>query len=192
MTGTRQKIMTATNELFRRQGYSATSMKDISSASGATIGSIYHHFPGGKDDLTAEVITSTGRTYRELFDAIAAEAGDPATAVVSFFDGAADLLESSDFLDPCPIGGIAREVASTNERLRQAADAAITSWITAMAGLLRQNSADSETADELGWLFVAAIEGAFIVARTQRSVAPMRAAGRRLHPLVSASVTAAP
>ena len=53
MTGTRERIVTATNELFRRRGYNGTSLKDVTVASGATTGSLYHFFPGGKAELAA-------------------------------------------------------------------------------------------------------------------------------------------
>ena len=76
MVGTRDRIIAATNELFRRTGYNATSLSQISKASGATIGSIYHFFPGGKDALTVEVIRSTGLVYRDLFTLMMDQAPD--------------------------------------------------------------------------------------------------------------------
>ena len=105
MVGTRDRIIAATNELFRRTGYNATSLSQISKASGATIGSIYHFFPGGKDALTVEVIRSTGLAYRDLFTLMMDQAPDVPSGFAAFFDGAADVLVESDYLDPCPIGG---------------------------------------------------------------------------------------
>ena len=116
--------MVATNELFRRHGYNGTSLSQISHASGATIGSIYHFFPGGKEALALAVIDATGDVYRELFESIVAEAESPWAAFIDFFTSAATALEETDFIDPCPIGTIAREVASSNEPLRQAAERA--------------------------------------------------------------------
>ena len=77
MALTRDRIMVATNELFRRHGYNGTSLSQISHASGATIGSIYHFFPGGKEALALAVIDATGDVYRELFESIVAEAESP-------------------------------------------------------------------------------------------------------------------
>ena len=118
MAGTRDRIIVATNELFRRYGYNGTTLTQISEASAATIGSIYHFFPGGKEALAVAVVETTGAVYRELFESIVAEADDAAAAYVDFFNGAAAVLEESDFIDPCPIGTIAREVANTSEPLR--------------------------------------------------------------------------
>ena len=67
MATTEDRIIAATNELFRHHGYNGTSLKQISEASGATIGSIYHFFPGGKEALGVAVVEATGSVYRELF-----------------------------------------------------------------------------------------------------------------------------
>ena len=114
MATTRDRIVVATNELFRRYGYNGTSLSQISEASGATIGSIYHFFPGGKEALAVAVIDTTGSVYRQLFESIVADASDTASAYANFFVGAAIVLEESDFIDPCPIGTVAREVANTS------------------------------------------------------------------------------
>jgi len=108
MHTTRERILVATNELFRVHGYNGTSLSQISKASDATMGSIYHFFPGGKEELTVAVIESTGATYRTLFDEIAAAAATPIAAIGDFFEGAASVLEATDYLDLCPIGTIAR------------------------------------------------------------------------------------
>ena len=87
MVDTRDRIIVATNELFRRHGYNGTTLTQISEASAATIGSIYHFFPGGKEALAVAVIEATGAVYRELFESIVAEADGPAAAYVDFFTG---------------------------------------------------------------------------------------------------------
>ena len=89
MPTTRARIVTATTELFRRQGFNGTSMAEITHAAGATTGSLYHFFPGGKHQLAMEVIETSGAAYRELFEMIADAATDPVSAVGDFFEGAA-------------------------------------------------------------------------------------------------------
>lgn len=184
MAETRDRIIVATNELFRRHGFNGTSLKQISEAANATMGSIYHFFPGGKEALGVAVIQSTGAIYRELFELIAAQSSDPAAAYVDFFDGAAAILEESDYIDPCPIGTIAREVANTSEPLRVAASGAFGSWIDAATAHLIGAGIEPDHAAELAQVFVATIEGMFVLSRTQRSTAPLKAAGRSLSELV--------
>lgn len=132
MIGTRDRFIASTLELFRRQGYNGTSLSQVTAATGAPTGSLYHHFKGGKEELTVAVMEAAGAAYGELLVAIWDAESDPVSAVSAFFEGAAAVLEESDFIDPCPIGTVAREVASTNDVLRQAALAAFEEWIAAV------------------------------------------------------------
>lgn len=185
---TRGRIITATNELFRLHGYNGTSLSAISKASGATTGSIYHFFPGGKEELAVAVIATTGSVYRELFETIVADAADTEAGFVSFFEGAAMVLIESDFIDPCPIGTIAREVASTNEPLRQAAEAVFKSWVGSATEVLLQAGVGEQRAADLAALFVTTTEGSFVVCRAMRSTEPLQAVSRLVAPLVATSV----
>ena len=63
MTDTRQRLVTAGADLFRHQGYAGTGVKQIVTAAQAPFGSMYHHFPGGKEELGAEAIRSSGALY---------------------------------------------------------------------------------------------------------------------------------
>ena len=190
MTGTRERIVTATNELFRRRGYNGTSLKDVTVASGATTGSLYHFFPGGKAELAAAVVRETGATYRELFEAIAAEAAGPVEAIGDFFDGAAAVLEETDYIDVCPIGTVAREVASVDADLRAAADEAFTSWIDSAARHLERVGVGPDRARELATALVAGLEGGFVLARSRRDAELLRTVGRQMQQLVASELAA--
>jgi AcrR family transcriptional regulator len=184
MADTRYRIIVATNELFRHHAYNGTSLKQISEISGATIGSIYHFFPGGKEALAVEVIATTGAVYRELLESIIADANGPARAYADFFDGAAAVLVETNFIDPCPIGTVAREVASTSEPIRLAASSVFASWARVASDHLRGAGISTVIADQLATMFVATVEGAFVLSRTHRSVEPLAAAGRVISSLV--------
>jgi hypothetical protein len=127
--------------------------------------------------------------YRQLFELIADSAPDLTTAIGAFFDAAAVTLEETDFIDPCPIGGVAREVASTHEPLRRATDAVFASWVDAAADRFAAAGLDTATAQELGATLVAAIEGGFVLARTARDGDRLRAIGRQMTRLVDATLT---
>ena len=188
MASTRDRIITATAELFRRQGYNGTSLKQVTLAAGAPFGSLYHGFPGGKEELAEVVIEASGAAYRELFEVIADAAPDIATGIGDFFDGAALVLEETGYIDACPIGTVALEVASTNDRLRQATDRVFASWVEAATERLLAAGIARDDADDLAQVMVAAIEGGFMLSRAARSPGPMRAAGRQVRRLVAAAV----
>jgi len=129
---TRDRIVYASAELLRRQGYAGTGLKQIASEAQAPFGSLYHFFPGGKEQLAEEVLRTGGRFFLALYEAFAAAAPDLPTAVRDFFAGAAQTLENTDFADACPIATVAGEVASTNEVLRQATADVFESWLAAV------------------------------------------------------------
>ena len=190
MAGTRDRITATTNELFRRRGYHGTSLKDVVSGSGATTGSLYHFFPEGKVELAEAVLLESGAAYQALFEAIYDEAGQPAEAVQAFFDGAASVLEETDFIDLCPIGTVASEVASTDERLRRATAQVFSSWQASLSSRLEDAGCSSGDAGELATTLIATLEGSFMLARAHRDADLVRTAGRRIRPLLESARSA--
>ena len=185
---TRDRIVTTTAELFRRQGYNGTGVKQIVATANAPFGSLYHFFPGGKEQLGSEVIRWSGDMYLQLIEAIFDPAPDVATAVSDFFRGAAEHLRETDYADACPIATVALEVASTNEPLRQATAAVFESWITAAAERLAAAGIADSTARELAICALAALEGAFILSRATRNAEPVEIAGATMTAAVRAAL----
>src|ERR1700684_1952506 len=104
---TRDRIVQSSAELFRRQGFAGTGVKQIVAEASAPFGSLYHFFPGGKEQLGEEVIRSSGALYLQLFATVAAGASDVLDAIQDFFDGAAQTLLETDYADACPIATVA-------------------------------------------------------------------------------------
>ena len=177
MASTRERVLDTTAELFRRYGYTGTGMKQIVAAAGAPFGSLYHHFPGGKEQLGGEVVRRAGRMYFELFEAIYDGAPDPASGIEDFFAGAAEVLRETDYADACPIATVALEVASTNELLRRATAEVFESWISGAASRFAAAGIPEDEARELAISVLAALEGAFVLSRALRSTDPVEIAG---------------
>ncbi len=188
MEPTRDRIVTAASELFRRRGFNGTSVKDVTVVAQVTMGSLYHFFPDGKEQLTAEVLRSTGAVYLELFEAIAADAGDIGRAVRQFFDGAAEVLAVTDYIDICPIGSIAREVASTNEVLRVTCAEVFASWHVALSGHLRDAGLTPAVTRRTAAAVIASLEGGFILSRATRDPQPLHDVGIVMRGVVDAAV----
>ena len=128
-TTTRDRLIWASAELFRRQGYTGTGVKQIVEAAGAPFGSMYHFFPDGKEELGAETIRWSGAMYGQLIDLFYEAGADPVVATRRFFEAAADTVRDTDYADACPIATVALEVASTSEPLRQATADVFESWL---------------------------------------------------------------
>lgn len=182
---TRQRILVATNELFRRQGYNGTSLSQVVKTSGATTGSVYHFFPGGKAELAAEVLRTSGLAYQELVMAILDAAPDLATGMTDAFAAASTLMEETDFIDPCPIGTIAREVASTHDPLRVVANEVMRGWVDALTQLLLQAGGRPDRSAAIASLVITSIEGGFVMTRAARDTTHFREVGEMLSEVVA-------
>lgn len=183
---TRTRIISATNELFRRHGYNGTGLAAIGRLANATTGSIYHFFPGGKSELARAVVIETGSAYGELFALVSLEnPNNPAEGVRAFFNGAADVLAEDGYIDPCPIGTVAREVASSDEELRQATAIVFSSWAELLARQIAGAENPGPKAVEVANAVLGMLEGGFIIARARQDSQILRVMGDQAADLVA-------
>jgi AcrR family transcriptional regulator len=188
-TGTRDRILDTTAELFRERGYAGTGLKAISTSAGAPFGSVYHHFPGGKDELAAAALRRSAAGYAARVGGVLAELPDDVVGAVRHaFDAAARTLEDTDYADACPIATVALEVASTNEPLRQVTAEIFEGWLASLDLLFAAAGADASTARRLATLFLAALEGGFLLCRAAKDPAPMRLLGGSVAATVAAAL----
>lgn len=188
---TRERIVYAGAEIFRRQGYAGTGIKHIAAHADATLGSIYHFFPGGKDQLADEVLRTAGSFFLALYEAIAAAAPDLPSGVRDFFAGAAETLETTGYADACPIATVAGDIASTNPLLRETTAEVFESWLTALAQDAVEAGIAPEQARPLALSVLALLEGAFLLSRSLRSLEPMVACGEAAVGLVENAIAQA-
>jgi AcrR family transcriptional regulator len=176
-TDTRERLVDASSRLFQRQGLAGTGIKQILSEANAQFSSLYHHFPGGKDELAADVIRTSGRHYQQLVETIWDAAPDVVTGVNAMFDGAATVLEATDYAHACPIATVALEVACTNEPLRVATTEVFDAWIQSGTDRFTASGMEAAPGRQLALSIIALLEGAFVLCRATRSTEPMVSAG---------------
>jgi AcrR family transcriptional regulator len=179
---TRESILTAAAELMRRKGYGAVGMKDIAEASGAPIGSLYHHFRGGKVQIAREALINAGAAYALLIPSIIDGHTDLGEAVDAVFTQAADDMAGTGFANMCPVASVAAEVADTVEELREASAKVFAAWIDGGSAYFASRGLDEWQARQVTLALIGALEGAFVLGRTLRSTEPLLAAGRALSP----------
>jgi AcrR family transcriptional regulator len=175
---TRDRLIEASATLFGRQGYVGTGVKQIVETAGAPFGSMYHFFPNGKEELGAETIRWSGAIYGQLIDLFYEPGGDPVVATRRFFDGAAETLRDTDYVDACPIATVALEIASTSEPLRRATADVFESWLSNLTRRFVELGLTKAQARNLSVSLFCLLEGAFILARATRDHAHVRTAGR--------------
>jgi TetR/AcrR family transcriptional repressor of lmrAB and yxaGH operons len=177
MNDTRERLLVTGERLFRTQGYSGTGLKQLAQEADAPWSSMYHFFPGGKQQLGAEVVRFAAERYAALIAKAFAVFPDPADAVAAMFKGEAKLLAESRFRNGCPVAAVTLDVASTVEELRQPCAEAFDLWIGAIARGLGATGLPAKEARTLASYVLSSLEGAILLSRAEHSVAPLERTG---------------
>ena len=176
--GTRDRIVSAAAEGFARRGYAGTGLKAILTASHAPFGSLYHFFPGGKEELGAAAIRMSGATYRELVESFFPPGADVVAATSEFFAAGAEMLVATEYADACPIATITLETASESEAMRIASAEVLESWLAVLQARLVEAGVEAESARDIAVELFCAVEGAFLHCRATRTTEALAAVGR--------------
>ena len=187
---TRTRLVESAAALFRRNGYAATGVKAVLADAAAPYGSLYHWFPGGKQQLGVAAIEYGGERYRQLIESVYPENKGVVEATTASFRLAARLLEESDFDYSCPIATIALEVASSDEAMRVAAADSFESWLKVLEDRFAGAGIPKRAARDVAVQVFALMEGALLLARTTRTTKPMITAGKVAASTVSAALEA--
>jgi len=176
--------------LMRKHGVEGTSFSDVIERSGAPRGSIYHHFPAGKAQLIEEATRYAGDFIASGL-AAALQEDDPVKAVGEFVAGWTAVVRRSDFTAGCPVVAAALEGERT-PGARRAAAGAFSRWQQILSAALAPHLADARRAGSLATLLIAAIEGAVVLARAERSSEPLERVGAELERLLAGAIEARP
>lgn len=187
VSDSRRRIEAAAAGLLARHGYHGFGLKALSEAAGLPYGSIYHHFPGGKEEIAVAAVTGTGTLIGRM---IAEAPPDAVGTTERLFAFMARKLERSDWADGCPVGTPGLDGASDVEAVRAACVAAFDSFEHAYARLLTELGVPPADAESLATTVVAAYEGATLLARVRRSDAPLRTVAAAVETLIRAAVGA--
>jgi TetR/AcrR family transcriptional regulator, lmrAB and yxaGH operons repressor len=157
--------------LFGARGLSATSFSDVLADSGAPRGSIYHHFPGGKKQLAADAIRWTSEQV--LAHIGACPGGSPREVLAWFIDLWRQSVAASGGTSGCPVAGIAIDTDNTDNDLMDAARTAFSDWTATLASQLQAAGVPVQRAGPMATATLAAMEGALILCRAERSSQPL-------------------
>src|SRR6266511_934567 len=168
---TRQRVVRTAAELFRRQGYHATGLNQILTASRAPKGSLYFHFPGGKEQMAVEAVAASG------------------TEMCAYIrDPLATQLMTSGYLDGCPVAAVAQDAAGASEPIRTACAQAYATWLDAIEAALRGWGMQAERSALLAAVVLSSVEGALLLARVQCDTGPLRAVTDHLIEFITAAI----
>jgi TetR/AcrR family transcriptional regulator, lmrAB and yxaGH operons repressor len=175
-TDSKEKTLAAAALLFRRRGFHGTALHDVLAAAGSPRGSLYFHFPGGKEQIGEAALDLAGEAVRSRIEQAAEASPNAETFLTGIARAMAADLEQSDFCNGCPIATTALETAAQSDVLRAAARRAFQSWEQEVARGLTRFGAKPDDAAISATTILSQIEGALLLARTYRSIEPLRRA----------------
>lgn len=181
-TGTKERMTASAVALLREQGVTGVTIDAVLARSGAPRGSVYHHFPGGRTEL----LLTAGQTASDFITALLREAvgaGDPAQALEAFAAFWKASLETSDYRAGCPIVALAvsgRADQGTDDLARET----FRHWQEQLDALFRAQGRDADESAALATLVVAALEGAVVLCKAERSADPLDRVTQQLQRLL--------
>jgi AcrR family transcriptional regulator len=174
----RLRLLDAAEEILREVGMAGAGIKDVVARSGAPIGSLYHYFPGGKTQLVSESLQIHAEKSHRLLEHFFDGRRTAAAALRLLFDTAADAFERAGAFKGCAIGAVALDLMPQDSALREICRSTFDGWAALIAPRLPFPSARARHASAV--TVVAALEGAFVLAKAARSGEPFRQVGECL------------
>jgi len=171
-------MLTAAETLMREQGLAGAGIHQIVKLSRAPIGSVYHHFPGGKTQYASEALEKHGERAQTLLVAAFDSKKPIEQRLRLFFRNAAQVFEAQGARKGCAIGAVALDLGPRDEKLREVCNGVFAAWIDDIEPHLPWRNAKARRRFALA--IVTALEGAFVLGRAQKSGEPFIAAGECL------------
>jgi AcrR family transcriptional regulator len=148
-------------EVFREHGYEGASLSLISKATGLGKGSLYHFFPGGKEEMAQAVLSEIDAWFENHVFAPLQKAARPEDAIAAMFESVDSYFRSGRRV--CLVGALA--LGDTRDRFAREVRSYFLRWVDALSGALTRSKRNSASARALAEEVVAGIQGAIVLAR---------------------------
>ncbi|MEU5595051.1 TetR/AcrR family transcriptional regulator [Streptomyces sp. NPDC020298] len=180
----RERILVGAADMISRRGLNATSIRELAKHAKAPLGSTYHYFPEGKQQLATEAVRYAGaavaRILRKELDA------GPVAGLRAFLALWRGVVLDSDFRAGCPVLAVSVEEPPADgiPPALVAAAEVFEDWERLLTEALTRHGADPDAAPGLAALIVASVEGAIAMCRAKRGMEPLDRVARQLEVLI--------
>jgi TetR/AcrR family transcriptional repressor of lmrAB and yxaGH operons len=168
---TRSRILTAAQRLFRKRGYHATGLNDILELASAPKGSMYHHFPGGKEAIGVCVIEDIAQGLLGLLEQSRARSTEG--LVLQVGEKLAMTMEKTDF-EICALFSAFAAERKSSPQLGMAVAKAYESMVAAIATRLQLEGLAPEAAQDKALMVTALLEGGSLLSQAQQNSTAFR------------------
>ena len=174
--GVRDRMVASAVALLARRGLQATSFSEVLQHSGAPRGSVYHHFPEGKDQMIGAALDAAGARAIDLLDQ---KAGAPAEEIAAWFLHIwREVLIRGKFEAGCAVLAVA--VAADSPELLDHTASVFRTWRRKLTDLLELGGLQAADASKFAATLVASSEGAVVLARAEQSMEPFELVAEQL------------
>lgn len=169
---TRDELLDRLLETFRRKGYDGASLSDLMQATGLQKGGLYHHFPGGKEEMAAAALHRVDVIFETTVFAPLRQPGPAATRLRAMVEALDEYFESGTRIClPALIG-----LGPHRDQFSSAIAAYFQRWIDALAVALAETGIPSQTNRAAAAEAVALIQGGIVLSRALGTTEPFRQA----------------
>jgi TetR/AcrR family transcriptional repressor of lmrAB and yxaGH operons len=181
---TRDRLIATTQELMQRQGYHATGLNQIVDESQAPKGSLYHYFPGGKEELAVTALRQSATELEALLRSAVNNSPDTRSAFHCMGAYVIEKLKTTSFAQACPISTVALETAHQSDALQAVCSEAFAAMQGVMAEGFRRDGYSDTQATELAMLLICSYLGSLVLSRTHQTTAPIESVVQTLGSLL--------
>jgi TetR/AcrR family transcriptional regulator, lmrAB and yxaGH operons repressor len=181
---TRKKMLLSAAQVMRERGAAGVTIDEVLARSGAPRGSVYYHFPDGRNQILAEALRYSGDSITAMIDDAAGWGGR--ALLREFVEFWERLLTEGDFAAGCPVVAAAIGSDCGDPNLSGEAGAILQRWCTALTRAFVNDGFDDDDASSLAVMSIAALEGSIVLARSAHSIDPLRQVGDQLEFLIKA------
>jgi AcrR family transcriptional regulator len=168
----KERMIAAARRLFREHGYLGTALSDVVTESAAPRGSLYFHFPGGKEELATEVTLLHAGDHIAHINRAAAASSTAGQLIEAVIGRIRDELISSNYREGCAMAPIVIESMPASDQLSDATRRGFHDMIATLAARLTEKNVPISRATQLATQAWTSVEGALILSRVLRSPEP--------------------
>nr|WP_025736467.1 TetR/AcrR family transcriptional regulator [Mycobacterium genavense] len=174
-------MLVSAAEVMRERGAAGVTIDAVLARSGAPRGSVYYHFPEGRNQILSEALRYSGDSITATIDAAAYGTRALLREFIELWER---LLTDGDFLAGCPVVAAAISSDESDQDLTSEAGMILGRWCTALTRAFAKDGFDDDAS--LAVMSISALEGAIVLARSTRSIRPLSQVGEQLEFLIKA------
>lgn len=171
---TKAKMIETMARLLQQKGYHGTGLNEIIQVSGSPKGSIYYHFPGGKEELAVAAIEWTKEQVHHYIANQIENEENANVAVSKLIKNSADQFDNGHYFRGVPMIALTLENGTTSDAIRTACKEAFEDWERIIATKFVASGMNQATANHRASVIHSMMQGAAAISFAKQSSEPLR------------------